>query len=39
MKKNKKYNIEYMYLKEKTALDFKKIIERLFKKYLIEYDN
>lgn len=39
MKKKKNYNIEYIYSDEKTSLDLKKIIERLFKKYLIEYEN
>lgn len=39
VKKRYKYDIEYVYAKGINATDFKKVLERLFKKFLIEYDN
>ncbi len=40
MKKRKKHNykINYVFCKNKDGLDFIKIIERLFIKFLIEYE-
>ena len=39
MRKKKVYNydIEYIYNENKDALDLKKILVRLFKKFLMEY--
>lgn len=39
MRKKKVYNydIEYIYNKNENALDLKKILVRLFKKFLMEY--
>ena len=40
MRKKREYNydIEYIYNKDKDALDLKKILDRLFKKFLMEYE-
>lgn len=40
MKKKREYNydITYEFNKSSDAIDFKKVLERLFKKFLMEYD-
>lgn len=40
MKKKREYNydIKYEFNTSEDAIDFKKVLERLFKKFLIEYD-
>lgn len=40
MKKNeKKYNINYIYRDDKESKNIDEMLERLFKKFLIEYNN
>lgn len=38
-RKPQKYDIEYHYATGKDALDFGKILSRLFKKFLINYES
>ena len=38
-RKSQKYNIEYRYATGKDALDFGKILSRLFKKFLVSYES
>ena len=40
MKKKREYNydIKYEFCNNEDAIDFKKVLERLFKKFLIEYE-
>ena len=39
IKKERKYNINYNYANGKDALNFEIILQRLFKKFLVNYDS